>query len=126
MKYHLLQKGFMHGYTNWWGHGETEDTFHHVGECSNAMEDDDVDVATDMELDNIYLINSNLGSSSEEEEVPEEEVPNEFAQRFYGFKDNDEPLYVGCQNWTKLQAATRVLSLKSNHYIAVEALNIIV
>ncbi|PWA87237.1 transposon, En/Spm-like, Transposase-associated domain protein [Artemisia annua] len=73
-----------------------------MGECSNAMEDDDVDAATDMELDNIYPINSNLGSN------------------------NDEPLYVGCQNWTKLQAATRVLSWKSDLNIPVEALNTIV
>ncbi|GKG39583.1 hypothetical protein Tco_0463728, partial [Tanacetum coccineum] len=58
---------------------------------ANAMEDDDVDAATHMELDDDV--------DSEEEEVPRgEKVPNEFAQRFYGFKDNDEPLYAGCQN----------------------------
>ncbi|GKD70518.1 transposon, En/Spm-like, transposase-associated domain protein, partial [Tanacetum coccineum] len=98
VKYHLLQKGFMHGYTAWWEHGEPEDTFLHVGQCSNAMEDYEVDAATHMELNNIYPTDYNLGSSSEEEEVQEEEVPNEFAQRFYGFKDNDVPLYAGCQN----------------------------
>ncbi|GJW73932.1 transposon, En/Spm-like, transposase-associated domain protein, partial [Tanacetum coccineum] len=124
VKYHLLQKGFMHGYTTWWEHGETEDTFHHMGQCSNAMEDDEVDAATHMELNN--PTDYNLGSSFEEEEVQEEEVPNEFAQRFYGFKDNDVPLYAGCRNWTKLQAATRVLSWKSDLNIPVEALNVIV
>ncbi|GKC33712.1 hypothetical protein Tco_1046096 [Tanacetum coccineum] len=75
VKYHLLQKGFMHGYTTWWEQGETKDTFQHVEQCSNAnaMENDDVDAATHMELDNIYPTNNNLGSSSEEEE----EVPGE-------------------------------------------------
>nr|GEV98851.1 hypothetical protein [Tanacetum cinerariifolium] len=36
----------MHGYTTWWEHGETEDTFHHMGQCSNVMEDEEVDAAT--------------------------------------------------------------------------------
>nr|GEV09395.1 hypothetical protein [Tanacetum cinerariifolium] len=111
----------MHGYTTWWEHGETEDTFHHMGQCSNAMDDDKVDAATHMELNN--PTDYNLGLSSEEEEVQEEEVPNKFTQRFYGFKDNDVSLYAGCQNWTKLQAATRVLSWKSDLNIHVEALN---
>ncbi|GKC64778.1 transposon, En/Spm-like, transposase-associated domain protein, partial [Tanacetum coccineum] len=83
VKYHLLQKGFMHGYTTWWEHGETDDTFEHVGQSSNAnaMKDDDVDAATHMELDDVD-------------------------------SEGEEPLYAGCQNWTKLQAATRVLSWK--------------
>nr|GEW41223.1 hypothetical protein [Tanacetum cinerariifolium] len=111
----------MHGYTTWWEHGETEDTFYHMGQCSNSMKDDEVDAATHMELNN--PTDYNLGLSSKEEEVQEEEIPNKFAQRFYGFKDNDVSLYAGCQNWTKLQAATRVLSWKSDLNVPVEALN---
>ncbi|GJV40537.1 transposon, En/Spm-like, transposase-associated domain protein [Tanacetum coccineum] len=97
VKYHLLQKGFMHGYTTWWEHGETDDTFEHVGQSSNAnaMKDDDVDAATHMELDDVD-------------------------------SEGEEPLYAGCQNWTKLQAATRVISWKSDLNIPMEALNVIV
>nr|GEY70109.1 hypothetical protein [Tanacetum cinerariifolium] len=57
------------------------------------MEDDKVDAAMHMELNNIYPTDYNLGSSDEEEEVP-----NEFTKRFYGFKDNDVPLYAGLRD----------------------------
>nr|GEY32094.1 RNA-directed DNA polymerase, eukaryota, reverse transcriptase zinc-binding domain protein [Tanacetum cinerariifolium] len=60
-------------------HGETEDTFHHMIQCSNAMEDDEVDAAMHMELNN--PTDYNLDLSSEEKEVQEEEIPNKFAQR---------------------------------------------
>nr|GEY86121.1 hypothetical protein [Tanacetum cinerariifolium] len=95
-----------------------------MGQCSNAMEDDEVDAATHMKLNN--PTDYNLGLSSEEEEVQEKEIPNMFAQRFYGFKDNNVSLYAGCQNWTKLQPTTRVLSWKSDLNIPMEALNVIV
>nr|GEV82503.1 hypothetical protein [Tanacetum cinerariifolium] len=81
----------MHGYTTWWEHGETKDTFHHMGQCSNAMEDDEVDAATHMELNN--PTDYNLGLSSEEEEVQEEEIPSKFAQstryQKHATKDNE-------------------------------------
>nr|GEU30550.1 hypothetical protein [Tanacetum cinerariifolium] len=116
VKYHLLQKGFMHGYTTWWEHGETEDTFHHVGQCSNTMEDDEVDATTHIELNNIYPIDYNLGSSSEEEEVQDEEVPNEFAQRFYRFNDNDIPFMLPkdnklVENFYKAKKCSKEISL---------------
>nr|GEV77171.1 hypothetical protein [Tanacetum cinerariifolium] len=49
------------------------------------MKDDEVDAATHMELNN--PTNYNLGLSSEEEDVQEEEIPNKFAQSMLP-KDN--------------------------------------
>ncbi|GJW20015.1 transposase, Ptta/En/Spm [Tanacetum coccineum] len=72
-----------------------------MGQCSNAMEDDEVDAATHMELNN--PTDYNLGSSSEEKKYIEEEIPTSSHQ---GLKTE--------------------LSWKSDLNIPVEALNVIV
>nr|GEZ57975.1 hypothetical protein [Tanacetum cinerariifolium] len=56
-----------------------------MGQCSNAMKDDEVDAATHMKLNN--PTDYNFGLSSEEEEVQEKEIPNMFAQSMLP-KDN--------------------------------------
>ncbi|XP_071707070.1 uncharacterized protein [Rutidosis leptorrhynchoides] len=53
--------------------------------------------------------------SNPESSFHEEHVPNARAKRFYDMLKNDnEPLYNGCEEWSKLQAATTLLNWKSS------------
>ena len=112
VKLHLCQYGFIADYTTWWAHGERESRFQHEGQCSNTMEDDEVDGCTRMVLEamapavrNPATVHSNTW---------EEQVPNPAAKGFYDMlQAADEPLWEGCQSYSRLQAATRLLNWKS-------------
>ena len=114
---HLLQHGFVPDYWTWWAHGERNVTYPHVGQSSNPIEDDDVDGCTQMVLDNLH-------PASSFPRTWEEQAPNESAQGFYDMlADADVPLWDGCQNYSKLQAATRLLNWKSEFNITESAYN---
>ncbi|XP_052625594.1 uncharacterized protein LOC128132718 [Lactuca sativa] len=104
---HLLQNGFTPNYTTWWAHGERNTISQHEEESSNPMQDpmedddDDVNGCTQMLM---YVM---------------EELPNPNAKGFYDMlEDADEPLWDGCENYSKLQAATELLHWKSEYNIS--------
>ncbi|CAH1435383.1 unnamed protein product [Lactuca virosa] len=105
---HLLQNGFTPNYTTWWAHGERNTISQHEEESSNPMQDpmeddddDDVNGCTQMLMDIM------------------EELPNPTAKGFYDMlEDADEPLWDGCENYSKLQAATELLHWKSEYNIS--------
>ena len=51
-----------------------------------------------------------------EEHVHTEEPLNKIAERFYQLlKNDDEPLWDGCQNHSRLSAVSQLLNLKSEY-----------
>ncbi|GJR46354.1 transposon, En/Spm-like, transposase-associated domain protein [Tanacetum coccineum] len=102
VKFHLLKEGFTPDYTSWWAHGETASRFQHDGQSSTPMEDDDVDGCTQMVMDAIgpTIFNSESNSNSD---PSNEQAPNPSAKGFYDMlAATDEPLWDGCQNYSKL------------------------
>lgn len=79
-------------------------------------DDGDVDGCRRMVLDNMHPTNNNRTNQPYFfSDTWEEQVPNPEAKEFYDMlQDADEPLYNGCQNWSKLEAATRMLNWKSD------------
>ncbi|CAH1429757.1 unnamed protein product [Lactuca virosa] len=104
VKLHLLQHGFTPNYTTWWAHGESTATFRHEVQPPNVMEDDELDGCTHMVMDA-------MGSIDNFKFNQEEQVPNPYAKGFYYMlHDADEPLWVGCQSYSKLQASSELLN----------------
>lgn len=114
--HHLIEKGFMCNYKIWYSHGERE--IEEAGNFSNPMEvdDDHDDDMTRMMLENIHAAGFTPTShSNPESNMWEEHVPNSKAKEFYDMLQNEnEPLYIGCEDWSKLQAATTLLNWKSD------------
>ncbi|XP_052621646.1 uncharacterized protein LOC128127243 [Lactuca sativa] len=94
----------------WWAHGERNTISQHEEESSNPMQDpmeddddddDDVNGCTQMLMDVM------------------EERPNPTAKGFYDMlEDADEPLWDGCENYSKLQVATELLHWKPEYNIS--------
>nr|KAJ0193501.1 hypothetical protein LSAT_V11C800445680 [Lactuca sativa] len=115
VKLHLLQHEFTPNYTTWWAHGESTATFRHEVQPPNVMEDDELDGCTHMVMDAI-------GSIDNFKFNQEEQVPNPYAKGFYYMlHDVDEPLWVGCQIYSKLQASSELLNWKSEYNIPEDA-----
>nr|XP_043633267.1 uncharacterized protein LOC122604438 [Erigeron canadensis] len=111
LKEHLLTKGFIRNYTRWVEHGETE--IEDAVESSTPMEvdDDHDDGMNRMVWENIRAA---CFQSNPESVSQEEDIPNERAKQFYDMlEDDNERLYYGCDEWSKLEAATTLLNWKS-------------
>ncbi|GJX86192.1 uncharacterized protein Tco_0336966 [Tanacetum coccineum] len=112
VEYDLWSNGFIRGYTTWYAHGERKSKPKEIRQCSKSMEVDDVGGCTRMILDMLEAENEqapNLHS-----EPLEEEAPNSYAKEYYDMLEaDDEPLYEGCQKYSTLEAATRLLNWKA-------------
>ncbi|GJY67940.1 putative transposase-associated domain-containing protein [Tanacetum coccineum] len=111
VKYHVCTNGFVADYKTWLSHGEIKDNCEDTVQCSNPSRDDNPNFGCrQMVLDNIYASFPSINASN----VFEQQNPSKSAQQFYYMLEADnEPLYGGCQNWSKLQAATSLLNWKS-------------
>ncbi|PWA99772.1 transposon, En/Spm-like, Transposase-associated domain protein [Artemisia annua] len=110
VKYDLWHNGFIRGYTTWSAHGERRSKRAEIGKCSEPIEDDDVGGCRQMILD----IHNASFQSDFESDTREEQAPNPFAKEYYEMLEaDDEPLYEGCQKFSTLEAATRLLNWKS-------------
>ncbi|GJU07079.1 transposon, En/Spm-like, transposase-associated domain protein, partial [Tanacetum coccineum] len=113
-------------YTSWWAHGETASRFQHEGQSSTPMEDNDVDGCTQMVMDAMvptifnsasFEPNSNLNPSNEQ-------APNPSTKGFYDMLAAAyEPLWDGCQNYSKLQIVLELLNWKSENNVSKAAYN---
>ncbi|GJW76725.1 uncharacterized protein Tco_0138407 [Tanacetum coccineum] len=112
VEYDLWSNGFIRGYTTWYAHGERKSKPKEIGKCSKSMEVDDVEGCTRMILDMLeadYEQAPNLHS-----EPLEEQSPNSYVKEYYDMLEaDDEPLYEGCQKYSTLEAATRLLNWKA-------------
>nr|GEU87157.1 hypothetical protein [Tanacetum cinerariifolium] len=119
-------EGFTLNYTSWWAHGETASRFQHEGQSSTPMEDDDLDGCTQMVMDamgptifNIASFEPNPNSNSSNEQPS-----NPSAKGFYDMlAAADEPLWDGCQNYSKLQLISELLNWKSKNNVSEAAYN---
>ncbi|GJW51079.1 uncharacterized protein Tco_0092430 [Tanacetum coccineum] len=75
-------------------------------ECSEPIEEDNVVGCTQMILD----IHNATFQSYLHPDTQEEQAPNSFAKQYYQM---DEPLYEGCQKFSTLEIATRLLNWKA-------------
>lgn len=102
----LLRKGFMLSYTRWYAHGEIEPS---VQQAQQAIVDDDYN-----EFDGVQqmVMDQNIPGTSS---TWEEQEPNLHARRFYEMLEaGDQPLWEGCQRFSKLQASSRFLNWKAD------------
>ncbi|GKE28855.1 transposon, En/Spm-like, transposase-associated domain protein, partial [Tanacetum coccineum] len=110
VKFDLWHNGFIRGYTTWYAHGERKCRRAETGECSERIEEDDVVGCTQMILD----IHNATFQSDLHLDTQEEQAPNSFAKQYYEMLEADnEPLYEGCQKFSTLEVATRLLNWKA-------------
>lgn len=122
VRFHLLKYGFTPNYTCWSKHGETSSSFQHEGQSPNPMEDDDVDGCTQMVMD--AMGPTIFNSVSFEPNSSNEQAPNSSAKGFYDMlAAADEPLWDGCQNYSKLQIVSELLNWKSENNVSEAAYN---
>ncbi|KAL4574207.1 hypothetical protein LXL04_021033 [Taraxacum kok-saghyz] len=116
---HLLQRGFTPNYTTWWAHGEREMLFQHEGQSSDSMQDPNpIEDDGVMEDDDVTEDGDVNGCTRMLMDVLEES-PNPSAQGFYdALEEANEPLWDGCENYTKLQAASELLNWKSEYNVS--------
>ncbi|GJW12626.1 ribonuclease H-like domain-containing protein [Tanacetum coccineum] len=108
VKLDLWHNGFIRGYTTWYAHGERKFRRAETGECSEPIEEDNGVGCTQMILD---IHNATFQSHRD---TQEEQAPNSFAKQYYEMLEaDDEPLYEGCQKFSTLEAATRLLNWKA-------------
>ncbi|GJT22178.1 uncharacterized protein Tco_0892115 [Tanacetum coccineum] len=108
VKLDLWHNGFIRGYTTWYAHGERKCRRAETGECSEPIEEDNGVGCTQMILD---IHNATFQSHRD---TQEEQAPNSFAKQYYEMLEaDDEPLYEGCQKFSTLEAATRLLNWKA-------------
>nr|GEV89020.1 transposase, Ptta/En/Spm [Tanacetum cinerariifolium] len=107
VKFDSWHNGFIRGYTSWYAHGERKCRRAEIEECSEPIEEDNVVGCTQLILDihnTTYL----------HQDTQEEQAPNSFAKQYYEMLEaDDKPLYEGCQKFSTLEAATRLLNWKS-------------
>ena len=132
---HLLQSGFTPNYTIWWAHGERNMLFQHEGQSSNPMhdpnpmedddamedddDDDDDDGMEDDDDDDDVMEDDDVNGCTRMLKDVLEEAPNPSAQGFYDeLEEANEPLWEGCENYTKLQAASELLNWKSEYNVS--------
>ncbi|GJV39971.1 putative transposase-associated domain-containing protein [Tanacetum coccineum] len=122
VEYDLWSNGFIRGYTTWYAQGERKSKPKEIGKCSKSMEVDDVRGCTRMILDMLEADHEqapNLHS-----EPLEEQTPNSYAKEYYDMLEvDDEPLYEGCQKYSTLEAATRLLNWKAECNVPEETYN---
>ncbi|KAG8380558.1 hypothetical protein BUALT_Bualt06G0028100 [Buddleja alternifolia] len=101
-KEHLTVDGFMKGYTNWIAHGEDSSPNQVNFQQNNEFN----------QLDDMYgLIHDAFGVN--EIDVNMEEELNEQAKNFYKLlEDNQQKLYRGCKQFSKLAFLIRLFHLK--------------
>ncbi|GKB22207.1 transposon, En/Spm-like, transposase-associated domain protein [Tanacetum coccineum] len=109
VEYDLWQNGFTRGYKTWYTHGERKSKPKEIRQCSRSMEVDDVGGCTRMILD-ILEAHDDQAPNLHSEPL-EEQAPNSYAKEYYDMLEaDDEPLYEGCEKYSTLEAATRLLN----------------
>lgn len=98
VKDHLLENGFIKGYTNWFLHGESVPCTSSTQEFNNGI---DLDSQDDM----LHMLHDTYPTTGE--------GTNEDAEKFYKLvKDAQQELYPGCKTFTKLSFIVKLFHLK--------------